>query len=116
MTTTIPESVTYEATLDQIMELRDLVDEPTEDPFTDAILGTIIDASDGDLITAAKAVWVRKSARLAKLVDVREGNSDRKLSQLHKQALEMVAQYTALTAASPEATTRRSRTRKIDRQ
>lgn len=115
MTTTIPEDASYQATLEQIAELRTLVDEPTEDPYTNAILGTLIDASEGNLTVAARTVWVQKAARLSRLVDIREGNSDRKLSQLQKQALLMVERFTVdVEEAAP--TRRGSRTRRIDRQ
>lgn len=97
-----------------IAELRRLIDEPTPETFTDEVLSTRIDAEPGDLRVLASTIWREKAARFAGLVDIKEGNSDRKLSQLHKHALEMA---TALGGADAVvgALSRPTRTRKIER-
>lgn len=102
------------ATAEQVADLRRLIDEPTQDPYTDAILGVRIDAhGDEDLRLLASTLWREKAARFAGLVDVQEGNSRRNLSQLYKHALEMA---TSLGGAEASLTTRRpARTRPIER-
>lgn len=102
------------ATATQIADLRRLIDEPTQDNFTDATLDVRIDAhGDADLRLLASTIWREKAAQYAGLVDVREGNSTRNLSQLYKQALEMA---TSLGGAESVVTTRRpARTRPIER-
>lgn len=102
------------ATVDQILELRRLINELTEESYTDAVLATRIDASES-LQALSAVIWREKAATLAGLVDVREGNSDRKLSQLYKQALEMAVSFEAQTSAEVVATRRGSRTRPIER-
>jgi hypothetical protein len=101
------------ATAEQITELRGLINEPTQDPYTDEVLGLRIDA-EPELRILAATLWREKAARFAGLVDIKEGNSDRKLSQLHKQALDMA---TALGGSVEVAVgARRVTTRKIERQ
>lgn len=103
------------ATAEQIADLRRLINEPDDvEPFTDAVLTVRIDA-DPDLKSLAAIIWREKAATFASLVDVKEGNSDRKLSQLYKQALEMASNFSAEVAVIA-TTTRVSRTRKIERQ
>jgi hypothetical protein len=81
------------ATTEQITELRDLVND-TVAPFQFSApqLGTFIDTNDS-LRAAASRVWTVKASKLAGLVDVTEGSSSRKLSQLYQQALEMSTFY-----------------------
>jgi|SRR5918994_2134873 hypothetical protein len=86
----------------EIARLRRLIGEPTDTaPWTDAILADIIDNAD-DLDTAALEVWEAKAASAASMVDTAESGSSRRLSQLHEQALKMVAHYRDATA--PPAT------------
>ncbi len=101
------------ATAEELAELRRMIDEPGQDPYTDEMLGARIDASS-DLRSLASDIWLEKSARYASMVDVREGNSDRKLSQLHAQASKMAASYAGSVTA--DESLRVSRTRKIERQ
>lgn len=102
------------ATAAQIAELRRLTDEPTQDPYTDAILSLRID-DEPDLKVLAAVIWREKAARFAGLVDIKEGNSDRKLSQLHKQALDMASGFDAEAVALLVRTRRGTRTRPIER-
>jgi hypothetical protein len=76
------------ATVDEIATLRRYVAEPDETDWTDETLGAIIDASDS-LNAAALEVWDSKAATLAALVDISEGGSSRKNSDLAKNALLM---------------------------
>jgi hypothetical protein len=82
------------ATADEIAALRLLIAEPNNvDPWTDAVLGEIIDAVDNDLDAAAYQSWITKAASYASLVDVTESGSSRKLSQLQEQALRMATKF-----------------------
>jgi hypothetical protein len=103
------------ATALEIADLRALVDDKVEPyEFEDAELGGHIDAAGGDLRAAAGTVWAVKASRLAGLVDVTEGSSSRKMSQLHQQALAMAKYYGG--EPTPAATTSgRSGTRPIVR-
>lgn len=81
------------ATTEEINELRDLInDQAVPYQFTAPQLGVYIDTA-GSVRAAAGSVWMIKASKLAGLVDVTEGSSSRKLSQLYKQALEMAAFY-----------------------
>jgi hypothetical protein len=77
------------ATAADIATLRLLIAEPTSDTYTDSALGIIIDASDS-LDAAALEVWIQKAAASAELVDISEGGSQRKNSDVYKNALLMV--------------------------
>ena len=89
------------ATALQITDLRRLISDETE-PYTfdDPSLSAFIDSAAGNLNSAAGVVWGVKAARLAGLVDVTEGSSSRKLSQMSDHALKMAAFYGGETATS----------------
>lgn len=106
------------ASPEQIADLRRLIDQPDNTaPWTDEVLSARIDALgvNPDIRSLAGSIWSEKAASYAGLVDVKEGNSDRKLSQLYKQALTMAEAFGADTTGET-TTVRRSRTRKIERQ
>lgn len=104
------------ATPEQISALRLLIAEPENTaPFTDAALEAAIDAADGDLNIAAKAFWVSKAASYTKLVDVSEGGSSRKMSDLAKNALAMVAYFGAQIPDGNEPVGRATRIAKLRR-
>lgn len=100
-----------------IVALRELINEPVDaEPWTDAYLAGRIDGWEGNLDTLAGRLWTKKAAMYADLIDVKEGNSDRKLSQLHKQALTMADSFLVDESGETITTTRRaSRTRPIER-
>jgi hypothetical protein len=86
------------ATPTEIARLRRLIGEPNDTaPWSDAVLAAIIDEAT-DLDVAALEVWEAKAATAASLVDTAESGSSRRLSQMHDQALKMVAHYRAATA------------------
>ena len=90
------------ATPIEIARLRRLIGEPNDvAPWTDAVLSDIIDNAE-DLDVAALEVWEAKAASAASMVDTAESGSSRRLSQLHDQALKMVAHYR--TATTPPST------------
>ena len=88
------------ATIEEIARLRRLIGEPNDTaPWTDAVLADIID-NTADLDLAALEVWEAKAANAASLVDTAESGSSRRLSQMHDQALKMVAHYRSATATT----------------
>lgn len=79
------------ATID---DLRRAANEPEGDSsYNDDELEVILAAADNNLNAAAAAVWREKAARAAELVDMAEGESSRKLSDLSANALRMADMY-----------------------
>lgn len=101
------------ATAQQIADLRALIDEPDASSYTDQVLSDRIDASNGDLYPLASVIWREKAARYAGLIDVQEGSSNRKMSQLYGQALKMADSLLIYVSGGSPA--RRARTRPIER-
>lgn len=100
------------ATTEQIAELRSLINDTTEPYEYDApLLSSKIDQAGGDVRKAAGTVWAQRASAYAGLVDVTEGSSSRKNSQLYKQALDMAKYYGEDPAATPETPTTAGRTR-----
>lgn len=104
------------ATPDQVAELRRFVDDVSEpQAFTAPELAAYIDSAAGDVRAAAGSVWAVKASRYAGLVDVTEGASSRKNSQLYGQALKMVEFYSPAKPDEVTTTRARSGTRPIVR-
>lgn len=101
------------ATPDEIALLRQKIQEPNNaDPYTDDFLSTLIDTYGID--GAAGQVWEVKAASVAKLVDITEGGSSRKMSQVFTQYTELAKQYSSKDETDPTGYTA-PRTRKITR-
>lgn len=98
-----------------IAEIRRLINEPDNfTPWTDEELSTRIDAWTGTTTSLAASIWREKAASYGELVDIQEGSSNRKLSQMYSQALKMAEGLDG--GASVVGSTRRaSRTRPIER-
>jgi hypothetical protein len=80
------------ATIDQIKELRLAIEQPANvEPWTDEILGGLIDSYG--LNVAASKIWTIKASSVAKLVDISEGGSSRKNSQLFDHYTAIAASY-----------------------
>lgn len=101
------------ATAVQISDLRSLINEPDATHYTDQTLSDRIDLVNGDLYPLASQIWREKAARYAGLIDVQEGSSNRKMSQLYQNALSMASSL--LVSVDGAAPTRRARTRPIER-
>lgn len=95
--------------------LRRYIAEPTEATYSDALLDEIFDGQGGDLESAASEVWLDKAAKSAVLVDISEGNSSRKNSQVYQNALKQATFFGASAAEVSTAGTRSARTRAIER-
>jgi hypothetical protein len=80
--------------------------------YTDELLSAMIDAQ-GSISAAAAQVWRERAASTAGMVDTTESGSSRKLSDLHKGALDMAG---ALDGVDVIARGRRSFTTPIERQ
>lgn len=90
------------ATPEEIAALRAMIGEPNDvEPWTDAALGALIDANDGDLNVSAYTSWTNKAATYSGMVDTTESGSSRRLSQLQEQALKMAAHYQSVSS-TPE--------------
>lgn len=101
------------ATPAQISEVRRLTNQPANtEPFTDDVLSAMIDA--GTINSTASAVWQAKAAQVAHLVDISEGGSSRKMSDLYKNYLALADSFTADAVAAVSAP-RSTRTRGIVR-
>jgi hypothetical protein len=100
-----------------IASLRLLIAEPTEETYTDAVLSQRLDDVAEDVNAVAAAIWQEKAAAYNGLVDMSEGNSSRKLSQLQDQALKMAASFRSqtTTTTSDGGARRFARSRPIDR-
>lgn len=80
------------ATPEEVAALRLFVSEPDDSTYTDVMLGAILDASlsaNG----AAYEIWLQKAARYADVVDISEGGSQRKNSDLYKNAMTMASLF-----------------------
>jgi hypothetical protein len=95
-------------------DLRRMIDEPTEAVYTDVALSERI-TSAASLNALAQEIWLEKSARYSRLVDMSEGSSSRKLSQLYTQAVGMAGKYGALAEAGGLGGSRPTRIRPIER-
>ena len=106
------------ASPEEIAELRRLINEPVNvAPWTDGALSARLDARPAGQTVAglAASIWREKAASYASLVDVKEGSSDRKLSQLYKQALDLAAKLDGDKNDNTGSRRRVSRTRRIVR-
>jgi hypothetical protein len=71
--------------------------------FTDQDINDLLVESAGDLSHAAFLGWTARMAEYAKFVDIDESGSNRKLSQLLKNAILMVNHYGGLVGADTQA-------------
>lgn len=85
-----------------IDDLRRATNEPEGDSkYTDAMLEEILATSGGDVPAAAAAVWREKAAKFAELVDMREGDTARDLSDMQANALRMANMWDDQSAVPP---------------
>jgi len=90
------------ATSDQITQFRRMIGELTDvEPWTDAYISSLIDASTS-LNAAASQAWLEKAGYYASMVDTTESGSGRRLSQLRTGALEMSEYYKKLAEGDAE--------------
>lgn len=65
----------------------------TDEPYTDQVIGDLIDAYGVN--GASSKLWTAKAASVANLVDISEGGSSRKMSELHKTYLSFADRFAA---------------------
>lgn len=70
--------------------------------FSTTEIQDLLDRHPESLNGAAAEGWRAKAAEFATLVDTSESGGSEKMSQMHKQALEMEAKYAALAAADED--------------
>lgn len=80
------------ATEVELAELRLLIAEPDETTYTDEMLSVVFDSAE-TMNHAALEIWTQKAARFAELVDISEGGSQRKNSDLQKNAVTMMSVF-----------------------
>jgi hypothetical protein len=81
------------ATADQIDQVRQNTNETDEaSPWTDGAIDALID-SLGSVDLASGAIWRRKVAEYAELVDTSEAGASRKLSDLYDRAVKQAAYW-----------------------
>lgn len=87
-------------------ELKPLGGSDTDTLFTDEQIDDLLDQAGGNLERAAYEGWRTKLAQFANLVDVTEGNSQRKMGDLQKHAEQMVKLYARTSGGNTEGRTR----------
>jgi hypothetical protein len=102
------------ADAEEVAELRRLIDEPDDTAYTDTVLSDRLDAASEGILGLARDIWREKAARFAGLIDIQEGMSSRKMSQLYGQALKMADSFSSQVLELVPVP-RFSRTRKIER-
>lgn len=103
------------ATPDEIAAFRLVIGEPGSEVYTDQLLSDRLDVAESTNALAAE-VWREKAARYASLVDMQEGTSSRKLSQMYDQASKMAAVYSEASGDSGGSSGgHRTTTRPIER-
>lgn len=99
-----------------VRRLRPMIAEPTMETYSDALLAAYLERNLSDVAVTAAQIWQEKAAAYAELVDVTEGSSSRKMSQLHTQALKQVSMYGGdLTGGSSSSGAASATTRAIER-
>jgi hypothetical protein len=84
--------------------------------YTDQSLSDRLDVAGTDTVALAVTIWREKAARYSAMVDMQEGTSSRKLSQLYDHALKMASSLSeASDGSSGGSTGRRTTTRAIER-
>jgi len=99
------------ATEEQIAEVRQNTNEPTEETFDDVYVESLIDS--GGVEKASAIIWRKKAAKFAELVDVEEAGARHDFSDLQKNALKMAEVFDAGVVAP--ITINRTRVKVIER-
>jgi hypothetical protein len=79
------------ATTSEIAEVRQNVDEPTDQSFTDNYISDLVD--EHGINGTSAIIWRKKAGDLAKLVNVSEAGASHSFSDLHRNALAMAKVY-----------------------
>ncbi len=79
------------ATAEEILEVRQNTDEPTQDNYSDIVISTLIDANGID--RASEKVWLRKAASWADEIDVSENGSSHSFGSLSSKAITLAKEF-----------------------
>lgn len=103
------------ATEDQVTEVRENTNETTSATWTDAEIVVLVDAL-GSVNLASAAIWKKKAARYADLVNTTEAGARRDLSDLYDRAVKEAARWQAEEdALTPEPDSGRAKVHVINR-
>lgn len=106
------------ATSADVTQLRRFTGYEDTDPYDDAELSDMLDASN--IYRVSERLWNEKAASLAALVNTSESGSSRNMGDLHKNALAMAKYFKGLAdeheAETPVDESRFARTRAIIRE
>lgn len=80
--------------LTPVIELRRMIDEPTEDTYSDTELQGRLDAANK--FAVARDIWREKLAAASTFVNISEGGSSRSMDQAYQHAREMMELYDGL--------------------
>jgi uncharacterized protein YmfQ (DUF2313 family) len=99
-----------------LARLRRFIAEPDDaGGYTDQVLSDMYDAAGADVNITAADVWREKAGKAADLVDVSEGSSSRKMSQVAANALKQAEFYDPVVSADSLPIVRGAKTRPIVR-
>ena len=103
------------ATPSEIAQIRnEVLETENTEPYTDDFIGEMFDAYG--YAETVRRIWIAKRNSVAELVDISEGGSSRKNSQLFDQFSKIVASYDAANGGGTESPGYRApRTREITR-
>lgn len=82
----------------------------TDTFFTDGVIGGMVMEAGGNVLRAASQLWRMKAAEYARLIDLDEGGSVRKLTQRYRQATELVTEFEQAAQRYDDAVTGAVRT------
>lgn len=90
-----------------IDQLRRMIDDTVE-PYKYSLetLEAYLDVNNGDLRAVASVVWREKAAKVATLVNVREGTSSRDLGKIYDNYLKMAESFETVIEIPEVPTTR----------
>lgn len=97
-------------------DLRRATNEPADDSeYTPEMLEAILVGAEGNIPAAAAIIWREKAAKFSQLVDMKEGETARKLSDLASNALAMARMYQDQDDAGSPSGQRPTAVRRITR-
>lgn len=100
---------------DTLASIRRVIAEPGSATYSDELLEAMYEDAGRSVAVLAETVWTEKAAAASSLVDVSEGASSRKMSQVADSYLEMAKTWKDRSEIETVTSTRRSGTRPIER-
>jgi hypothetical protein len=100
---------------DLLASIRRVIAEPTSAAYSDDMLETMYEGAGRSIAVLAEQVWTEKAASASSLVDVSEGQSSRKMSQIADSYLDMAKTWRDRAGVEGQSAMRSSGTRAIER-